>query len=153
MSKPSKNIPMPMSHMIRRWNEETGSRSRRAPALAVTTSLFRLREQGHTADRQGFNSQSAVLVKGVLLGCLEEFLAASRGSRIELTDTLDDNIRVADQAVGRADLRNEADLQRALRVDRIAEQDEGKRKARQRVFAQVGHDGRRSQTRTHLREP
>src|ERR1700676_4823531 len=107
MSKPSKNIPMPMSHMIRRWKEEIGSRSRRAPALAVTTSLFRPCEQGHTADRQGFNSEAAVLVKGVLLGCQEEFLAASCGSRIELQDTLGDTISVAEQAVGRADLRNQ----------------------------------------------
>src|ERR1700730_5177439 len=99
MSKPSKNIPMPMSHMIRRWNEEIGSRSRRAPALTVTASLFRLAEQDHAANREGFRGQPAVLVKGVLLGCLEELLAAPRGGWIELTDTLDQSIRVPDEAV------------------------------------------------------
>src|SRR5260370_40070406 len=30
---------MPISHMMRRWNEEIGSRSRHAPELGVTFSL------------------------------------------------------------------------------------------------------------------
>jgi hypothetical protein len=33
ISKPSKNIPMPISSMMRRWNGPIGSRSRRLPAL------------------------------------------------------------------------------------------------------------------------
>src|SRR6185503_16040217 len=33
MSKPSKNIPMPIRNMMRRWNGPIGSRSRRLPAF------------------------------------------------------------------------------------------------------------------------
>src|ERR1700733_5570914 len=37
MSKPSKNMPMPISIMMRRWNGPIGSRSRRLPALTDVT--------------------------------------------------------------------------------------------------------------------
>src|ERR1700748_3786490 len=45
MSKPSKNMPMPIKSMRRRWNGPTGSRSRRLPALtdvAIGVSPFTL---------------------------------------------------------------------------------------------------------------
>src|SRR6266404_447578 len=103
MSKPSKNIPMPISHMIRRWNGEIGRRSSRAPALTVTC-LLRLCEQGHAAGRQRFNRQSAVLVEGVLLCQLEKFFAAAGRACVEPKNPLDKRIGVAGEAVGRADL-------------------------------------------------
>src|ERR1700682_5929200 len=55
---------MPISHMMRRWNEEIGRRSRRVPALAVTFSLTspapsapdyrgsKLPQPGRTSDRK-----------------------------------------------------------------------------------------------------
>ena len=49
-SKPSKNIPMPMSPMMRRWKEEMGRRSRRAPAFTVAGRLFLPGEYGEAAD-------------------------------------------------------------------------------------------------------
>src|SRR5712671_4965458 len=104
MSNPSKNIPAPISHMIRRWNEEMGSRSRRAPAFTGTPSLFLLREEGHAADRQGFNGQAAILVKGVLLGRLEEFLAVPRGVRVELKYAVDKSVSIGCEAPCRTNL-------------------------------------------------
>src|SRR5207302_11449116 len=92
MSNPSKNIPAPISHMMRRWNEEICSRSSRAPAFAGAANLFLLRDDGHAADRQRLNGQTAILVKGVLLRREEKFLAGSRGIRIELQDSFDSGI-------------------------------------------------------------
>src|SRR6202040_2876206 len=37
MSKLSKNIPAPMSHSTRRWNDDIGRASSLAPELTVTT--------------------------------------------------------------------------------------------------------------------
>src|SRR3982074_834522 len=150
MSNPSKNIPAPISHIIRRWNEEMGSRSRRAPAFTGTPSLFLLREDGHAADRQGFNGQAAVLVKGVLLRRLEELLAVPRGVRVELKYALDKGVSIGCEMPGRTNLRDEANLQGMLRGDGIAEEDEGEGEARQCILAQVRHDGRRCETETHL---
>src|SRR5258707_3213137 len=104
MSNPSKNIPAPISHMIRRWNEEIGSRSSRAPAFAGAASLFLLRDDGHAADRQRVNGQAAILVKGVLLRCEEEFLAGPRGIRIELQDSFDSGICNGPQTRGPTNL-------------------------------------------------
>src|ERR1700674_1977426 len=108
MSNPSKNIPAPISHIIRRWNDEMGSRSRRAPAFTGTASLFLLREDGHAADRQGLNGQAAVLVKGVLQRRLEKFLAVPGGIRVELKYALDKGIGIGCETPCGADLRDEA---------------------------------------------
>src|ERR1700681_3780619 len=106
MSNPSKNIPAPISHMIRRWKEESGSRSSRAPAFTVTAGSLLPRERGHAARRQRFRGQTAVLVKRVLLRGQEKFLAAPRGIRFETQDALDDGIDVGCEISHRADVRD-----------------------------------------------
>src|SRR3977135_3538688 len=113
-----------------------GSRSSRAPAFTGAPSLFLLREDGHAADRQGFNGQAAVLVKGVLLRRLEEFLAVPRGVRAQLKDGLNRAATLGCTRPGRTNLRDEADLQGMLRGDGIAEEDEGEGEARQCILAQ-----------------
>src|SRR5258706_5698962 len=150
MSNPSKNIPAPISHMVRRWNDEPGSRSSRAPAFAGAASLFLLRDDGHAADRQRVNGQAAILVKGALLRCEEEFLAGPRGIRIELQDSFDSGIGNGHETRGRTNLRDEPDLQSVLRSDWIAEQQKRKREARQSVLAQICHDGSGRETEAHL---
>src|SRR5215472_10527939 len=95
MSNPSKNIPMPINHRIRRWNEEIGSRSNRAPALVVVSSSFLPRYPRKAVEGQGLSRQPAVLVKGILLGCLKELLAPSRSGGIECENAVDQSIRVA----------------------------------------------------------
>src|SRR5437660_9159758 len=64
MSKPSKNMPVPISSMMRRWNLEMGSRSRRAPGAAVTVSSLLPHEQARlpfvkasTARRQFWSKE------------------------------------------------------------------------------------------------
>src|SRR6266849_8601579 len=92
MSKPSKNMPVPISSMMRRWNLEMGSRSRRAPESAVTvSSLFPL-EQGQATLRQGVDGEAAVLVEGVLLGVEKKAFAVAHGGRVEPQDTLDEGV-------------------------------------------------------------
>src|ERR1700674_2512548 len=150
MSKPSKNIPMPISHRIRRWNEEIGSRSRRAPAFAVAASSFLPGKHGHAAHSQSIDSEAAILAKVVLLGGLEKFLAAPRRSRIGPKDALDQSISLRGQTISRTNLRDETDLQSLLRGDGMTEEDERKRKARQRVLTQVGHDRGGREAGTHL---
>src|ERR1700737_5225767 len=107
ISNPSKNIPAPINHIIRRWNEEMGRRSRRAPAFTGTASLFLLREDGQAADRQSLNGEAAILVKGVLLRRHEKFLAVSRGIRIELKYAFDKGIGIGCKTPRRPDLRGE----------------------------------------------
>src|SRR5712671_3378180 len=150
MSNPSKNIPAPISHMIRRWNEERGSRSSRAPAFACAASLFLLRDDGHAANRQRVNGQTAILVKGVLLRCEEKFLAGPRGIRIELQDSFRKRIGIGFETPDRTNLGNESDLQSVLRSNGIAEQQKRKRESRQSVVAEIRHDGRRRKTEAHL---
>src|SRR6266851_7794139 len=150
MSNPSKNIPAPISHMIRRWKEDSGSRSSRAPAFTGTASSLLPRKHGHAAYRQGFRGQTAVLIERVLLRRLEKFLAVPRGVRVEAQDALDDRIDVGRQFIYRADVRDESDLLRLLRRYRIAEEDKRKREARQRVLAEVCHDRGRRKTKFHF---
>src|SRR5579864_7316460 len=132
MSKPSKNIPMPMSHMIRRWKEEIGSRSSRTPALTVAvavSSLF-IGEHGHASGNQRFNRGAAVLVKRVLLGSEKKFLAAPDSRWIELKNTLDESVGLNFQAVSGTNLRDETDLQGAFGAYGISQQDKRKSKSR-----------------------
>src|ERR1700730_11620930 len=107
--------------MIRRWNDDIGSRSSRAPAFAGAASLFLLRNDGHAADRQRLNGQTAILVKRVLLGGQEEFLAGSGGIPIELQDSFHKSIGIGCEARAWTNLGNEPDLQSVLRSDGIAE--------------------------------
>src|ERR1700731_359878 len=152
MSKPSKNMPVPISSMMRRWNLEIGSRSRRAPESAVTVSSLFPRERGQAAFRQGVNGETAVLVKGVLLGVEKKAFAATHGGRVKLQDTLDEGVGFGGEAISGTDLGDQTDLLRAMRVDSFTEQNEWKREARKRVFTEIGQDGGWGETGTHLGE-
>src|ERR1700731_1696398 len=152
MSKPSKNMPVPISSMMRRWNLEIGSRSRRAPESAVTVSSLFPRERGQAAFRQGVNGETAVLVKGVLLGIEEKAFAATYGGRVKPQDTLDEGVGFNGEAISGTDLRDQTDLLCAMRVDRLTEQNERKREARKRVFTEIGQDGDGGETGTHFGE-
>src|ERR1700674_1416295 len=121
MSKPSKNIPMPISHRIRRWNEEIGSRSRRAPAFAVAASSFLPGEHGQATHGQSLDGQSTILVKAVLLRALKKFLAAPRGRRVQLKNALHQRIRLLSQTISRTNSRDKTDQLRVLWGDGIAE--------------------------------
>src|SRR5258708_7652573 len=134
MSKPSKNMPVPISSMMRRWNLEMGSRSRRAPEFAVTGSSLLPREQGHATLRQGVNSETAVLVEGVLLGVEKKTFAAAHGGWVEPQDTLDEGVGLGGEAISGTDLRDQTDLLGAMRVDGLTEKNERKCEARKRVF-------------------
>src|SRR5579863_7271300 len=114
MSKPSKNIPMPISHMMRRWNDEMGRRSRRAPALAVASRSLPPIQPGQTVDGQGFCSQAAVLLERVLLGRLKKLLAPPRGAWVELKNAVDQGIRLRGQGLAPANLRDKSGLHREL---------------------------------------
>src|SRR5882762_8976093 len=152
MSKPSKNIPVPINSMMRRWKLEMGSRSRRAPESAVTARSLLPREQGQAAFRQGIDGETAVLIKGVLLGAEKKAFAAAHGGRVEAQDTLDESVGFGREAVGGKGLRDQANLLRAMRVEGLTEQNEGKCEAGKRVFTEIGQDGYGSKTRTHLGE-
>ena len=81
-----------------------GSRSSRAPAFTGTASLFLLREDGQAAYGQGFNSQTAILVKGILLRRLEKFLAVPSGIRVKLKYAFDQGIGIGCEAAGGTNL-------------------------------------------------
>src|SRR2546421_10982037 len=153
MSKPSKNMPVPISSMMRRWNLEMGSRSRRAPEAAVTVSSLLPREQGQATFRQGVNGETAVLVEGVLLGVEKKAFATTHGGRVEPQDTLDEGVGCGGEAISGTDLRDQTDLLRAMRVDGLTEQKEQKCEARKRVFTEIGQDGDGGETGTHLGKP
>src|SRR6266403_112020 len=152
MSKPSKNMPVPISSMMRRWNLEMGRRSRRAPESAVTVSSLFPRKQGQATLRQGVNGEAAVLVKEVLLGVEKKAFAATHGGRVEPQDTLDEGFGFGGEAIGGTDLRDQTDLLRAMRVDGLTEQNKWKCEAGKRVFTEIGHDGGWGETGTHFGE-
>src|ERR1700676_5490175 len=104
MSKPSKNIPMPISHSIRRWNEEIGRRSSRAPAFTLVGRSFPPGKNVHASHRQSFNCEAAILFEAVLLSGLEKFLTASHGGRIEFKNALDQSIGLSGQTIFFANL-------------------------------------------------
>src|ERR1700674_82329 len=152
MSKLSKNMPVPISSMMRRWNLEMGSRSRRAPESAVTMSSLLPRKQGKATFRQGVNGETTVLVEGVLLSIEEKVFAAAHGGSVEPQDTLDEGVGFCGEAIRGTYLRDQTDLLRAMWVDGFTEQNERKCEARRRVFTEVGHDGDGGETGTHLGE-
>src|SRR5215472_1171801 len=151
-SKPSKNMPMPMSIKMRRWNTDRGRRSRRAPAFTVKTGSLFFVEHGQAAFGERFDGKSAILVEGVLLRREEKLLAAPRSIGVETQNARDECIRFANQFLGRADLRDKPDLERVLWTDGFTEQYQRKGGPWQCIFAKVGHDGRRSEAGTHLGE-
>src|SRR5216684_1138661 len=127
-----------------------GSRSRRAPESAVTGSSLFPREQGQAAFRQGIDGETAVLVKGVLLGVEKKVFAAAHGPRVKAQDALDEGVGFRREAIGGADLGDQTNLQRAMGADRVTEQNEGKSEAREGVLTEIGQDGDGGKTVTHL---
>src|ERR1700733_13984190 len=136
--------------MMRRWKEEIGRRSSRAPAFTGTARSLLPREHSQAAHRQRFGGQAAVLVKRILLRRQEKFLTVPRGIRIEPQNALDEGIDVGGKRGDRTDVRNKADLLRLLWGNWVAEEDEGKRETWQRVFAEIGHDRSWCETKMHL---
>src|SRR5713226_7812273 len=104
MSKPSKNIPVPISSMTRRWKLEMGRRSRRAPESAVTASSLLPREQRQAAFCQGIDSETTVLIEGVLLGVEKKVLATAHRDRIEPQDPLDEGVGFGRKPIGGTNL-------------------------------------------------
>src|SRR5882762_8160202 len=105
-------MPAPISSMMRRWKPEMGRRSRRAPESAVTARSLFPREHGQAAFGQGIDGETAVLVKGVLLGVEKKFFTAAHGPGVKPHDALDEGVGFRRKSVGRANLRDQADLQR-----------------------------------------
>src|SRR6202171_415851 len=126
MSKPSKNIPVPISSIIRRWKVAMGSRSRRAPVSAVTASSLLPRERGQAAFRQGINGKTTVPVEGVLLGVEKKAFAAAHGGRVKPQDTLDEGVSFGRKPTGGTYLRDQTNLLRTMRVDGLTQQNERK---------------------------
>src|SRR6266852_2051554 len=106
-----------------------GRRSRRPPEAEVTGRSLLPREQRLGAFGQGIVGEAAGLVEGVLLGARRESFAAGRSGGVELQDALDEGVCFGRQAIGRTNLRDQADLLRAVRVDGLAEQNERKSEA------------------------
>src|SRR5258708_14929500 len=125
-------MPMPISTRMRRWKEEMGRRSGGAPAFTVTSASFPPGEQCQAAFCQGIDGEPAILIEGFLLSVKKKLFAAAYGISIEPQDTLDDGSRFGGKAFERADLRDQATLQRALRADCVAEQNERECERRQR---------------------
>src|ERR1700724_1891728 len=94
-SKPSKNMPMPMRPMMRRWKEEMGRRSRGGPAFTVAVAgrlfggrLFLPGEDGEAANGEDFGGQAAILFEGILRGDVKEFFAFAGSGGVEFQDSL-----------------------------------------------------------------
>src|SRR5579863_6388522 len=107
--------------MMRRWNEDIGNRSRRAPAFTRTVRSLLPRQHSQAAHGQGLGGQAAVLVEGILQRGLKKFLAVPRGRGIEAQDAFDEVIDIRRQCACWADVRDQADLPRLSRSDGIAE--------------------------------
>ena len=92
---------MPISHMMRRWKEEIGSRSRRAPAFTVAASSFLPCEHGQASSNQGFKGRVAVLFERLLLGGEKKFLASPGSRGIESQNTFYESVSLTRQTVDR----------------------------------------------------
>src|SRR5258708_5463316 len=79
-------MPMLMSVRMRRWKEEMGRRSRRAPALTLKSDSLFPREGGHGACGEGFDGQGAIFFESVGLRGEEKVFAAAGGGRGEFLD-------------------------------------------------------------------
>ena len=135
---------------MRRWKEEIGSRSRRAPAFTVAAGSFLIGEYSHASGGQRFKRGPAVLVKPILLGGEKEFLTAPDRRRIELKNTIDESVGLTCQKVDGANVRDETDLQSSFAIYGIAKEDKRKSKSRQSVLSEVSHDGCRRKAVAHL---
>src|SRR5260370_14836861 len=151
MSKPSKNIPAPISSMMRRWKLEMGRRSRRAPESAVTASSLLPREQSQAAFCQGIDGETTVLIEGVLLGVKKEVFTTAYRGRVEPQDALDEGVGFGRKPIGGTDLRDQAKLVPPVRGDGLAKQGQGESEAGKRGFTAIGQDRDGGQSGTHRR--
>src|SRR5258708_20554653 len=79
-------MPMLMSVRMRRWKEEMGRRSRRAPALTLKSDSLFPREGGHGACGEGFDGQGTIFFESVGLRGEEKVFAAAGGGRGQFQD-------------------------------------------------------------------
>jgi len=93
-----------------------------------------LTECRHTALCQSLNRETAVLPKRILLRGEKKFFAPSARFAFKFEDPLYQCVRLGTQPIRRADLRDKPDLERAVRVDRLAKQNQGKGVSRQNVL-------------------
>src|SRR5260370_3940005 len=149
MSKPSKNIPVPSSSMMRRWKLEMGRRARREPESAVTASSLLPREQSQAAFCQGIDGETTILIEGVLLGVKKEVFTTAYRGRVEPQDALDESVGFGRKPIGGTDLRDQAEVLRALRGDGLAQPGQGENEAWGRVFIGVGQRRGGGGRRTH----
>src|SRR5258708_38116471 len=103
-------MPMLMSVRMRRWKEEMGRRSRRAPALTLKSDSLFPREGGHGACGEGFDGQGAIFFESVGLRGEEKVFAASGVGRGHVQSVRGRGTRLCGTVVGRTDLRACADL-------------------------------------------
>src|SRR5260370_25592705 len=140
MSKQSKNSPVPISSMMRRWKVEMGRRSRRAPESAVTASSLLPREQSQAAFCQGIDGETTVLIEGVLLGVKKEVFTTAYRGRVEPQDALDEDVGFGRKPIGGTDLRDQDKLLPARRADRLRQHKQGKSEGGKWVVTQIGDD-------------
>src|SRR5258708_33452792 len=86
------------------------------------------------------------------MGVKEKSFAAARGGRIKPQDALDERIGFRGKALCGTDLRDQANLLRAARIDRLAKQNQGEGEVGKSVLTEVGHDGGRGKAEAHLGE-
>ena len=79
------------------------------------------------------------------------FALAHRGG-IKAQNTLDESVSFGREAIGGADLRDQANLLSVVRTDGLAQQNERKGEAGKGVFTEIGHDGGWSKAVAHLGE-
>src|SRR5260370_7439815 len=149
MSKQSKNSPVPISSMMRRWKVEMGRRSRRAPESAVTASSLLPREQSQAAFCQGIDGETTILIEGVLLGVKKEVFTTAYRGRVEPQDALDESVGFGRKPIGGTHLRDQAQLLRAMRVAGLAKHDQGKNEPGKPGFPPKGPTNHQRQPRKH----
>src|SRR5260370_7410067 len=86
------------------------------------------------------------------MGVKEKAFAAAHGRRIELQNAFDERIGFRGEAPGGTDLRDQTNLLRAARIDRLAKQNQGEGEVGKSVLTEVGHDGGRGKAVAHLGE-
>src|SRR5258708_2678246 len=133
-------MPMLMSVRMRRWKEEMGRRSRRAPAVTLKSDSLFSREGGPGAPREGFDRPGPIFFERIGLRGEEKVFAAAGGGRVEFQDAGDEGVGLGGKIGGGNDLRDQADFESLPGRKRLAEKYERKGEARQGVFAEVRHD-------------
>src|SRR5258705_6372683 len=103
-------MPMLMSVRMRRWKEEMGRRSRRAPALTFKSDSLFPREGGHGACGEGFDGQGAIFFESVGLRGEEKVFAAAGGGSIEFQDADDEGVGFGGKICGGENVRDEAEF-------------------------------------------